>query len=245
MSNSARTRKNDLVYHIHDGSAAFRFQLSGDLSGHGVRDVEQTWRTASSVIGGRCLVVDLSSVTGMDPAGRALLEIWQVEGASMVVTSSSAKDRIESMMDLPVTLLGTNPKRYAWAPFHVASRWVAALLVLLFPGAGTAANRGGTKSTSAGSTNGAEKVQYGSGSELSRPVECGPTPHTLRGEISVVVQQQADHLGVQSVGLNCQHQRRHAANIFRVRVGPCIEQRLHESRRSPPTLRTSLRRERR
>src|ERR1019366_3801977 len=131
MSNSARTRKNDLVYHIHDGSAAFRFQLSGDLSGHGVRDVEQTWRTASSVIGGRCLVVDLSSVTGMDPAGRALLEIWQVEGASMVVTSSSAKDRIESM------------------------------LVLLFPGAGTAANRGGTKSTSAGSTNGAEKVQYG------------------------------------------------------------------------------------
>ena len=160
MSNSARTRKNDLVYHIHDGSAAFRFQLSGDLSGHGVRDVEQTWRTASSVIGGRCLVVDLSSVTGMDPAGRALLEIWQVEGASMVA-SSSAKDRIESMMDLPVTLLGTNPKRYAWAPFHVASRWVAALLVLLFPGAGTAANRGGTKSTSAGSTNGAEKVQYG------------------------------------------------------------------------------------
>jgi anti-anti-sigma regulatory factor len=133
MSKALHTKKSDLAYHIHDGSTALRFQLSGDLSGSGVRDLHQAWRTASSIIGGRCLVVDLSAVTGMDHAGRELLETWQVEGARTVATSSAAKARIESMMDRPVTLLGTNPKRYAWPPFCVAQRWVAALLALFFP----------------------------------------------------------------------------------------------------------------
>src|ERR1035441_9625708 len=46
MSNTARIKKSDLAYYIHDGPAAFRFQLSGDVSGAGVRNLEQTWRTA-------------------------------------------------------------------------------------------------------------------------------------------------------------------------------------------------------
>ena len=46
-------------------------------------------------------------------AGRELLEKWRVEGAGIVVSSSAAKDRIESMMDLPITLLGTKTKQYA------------------------------------------------------------------------------------------------------------------------------------
>ncbi len=124
--------RRDFVYHIHDGSTAFRFQLSGDLSGDGVRSVEQTWLTASSVIGARSLIVDLSSVTRMDRAGRELLETWRGEGASIVVTSCAAKDRIEAMIDRPVTLLGA-PKPHTWFPIRVAPRWVAALLVLLFP----------------------------------------------------------------------------------------------------------------
>jgi hypothetical protein len=40
-------------------------------------------------------------------------EKWRVEGAGIVVNSSAAKDRIESMMDLPITLLGTKTKQYA------------------------------------------------------------------------------------------------------------------------------------
>ena len=113
MSSTARIKKSDLAYYIHDGPAAFRFQLSGDVSGAGVRNLEQTWRTASSAFGGRSLVVDLTLVTGIDHAGRELLEKWRVEGAGIVVSSSAAKDRIESMMDLPITLLGKKTKQYA------------------------------------------------------------------------------------------------------------------------------------
>jgi len=105
--------KNDLVYYIHDGSAAFRLQLSGDLSGEGVRDLEQTWRTASSVIGERRLVVDLSLVTGVDLAGRELLEAWQAEGAWLVAT--------------------TKAERYTWPSLRLAARWAAAFVMLLFP----------------------------------------------------------------------------------------------------------------
>jgi len=134
MSNAIHIKKSDLVYHIHDGSTALRFELSGDVSGAGVRDLQLAWRTASSTIGGRCVVVDVSAVTGMDHAGRELLKAWQVEGARTVATSSAAKARIESMLDRPVTLFGTNPKRYAWLPFRVARGWAAALLALLSPG---------------------------------------------------------------------------------------------------------------
>ena len=101
---------NDLVYHIHDASDAFRIKLAGALAGDSVRDVGQTWRTASSVIGQRSLVVDLSSVTGIDRLGRELLESWRVQGASMIVATSADKRRIESMVDLPVTLVPTVPE---------------------------------------------------------------------------------------------------------------------------------------
>jgi len=153
MSNTARIKKSDLVYYIHDGSAALRFRLSGDLSGDGVRELEQAWRTASSIVRGRCLVVDLSSVTGMDDAGRELLERWQVEGARLVADSSAAKDRIESMIGRPVALRGTAPKPYTWPPFRVAPRWVAALLVPLFPATVSAVKPCGANSSFASCTN--------------------------------------------------------------------------------------------
>jgi hypothetical protein len=89
MSSTARIKKSDLAYYIHDGSAAFRFQLSGDVSGAGVRNLEQTWRTASSAFGGRSLVVDLTLVTGIDHAGRELLE----NGGLKAPASSSALPR--------------------------------------------------------------------------------------------------------------------------------------------------------
>jgi anti-anti-sigma regulatory factor len=148
MSNStARAKKRDLAYYIHDGPTTFRLQVSGDVSGDAVQDLEQTWRTASSAFGGRCLAVDLSSVTGMDRAGCELLEKWQVEGACIVVISTAAKIRIESMMDLPVTLLGMNPNPYRWPPFRLAPRWVAAFMVLLYPAAGGTVNRHRVNST--------------------------------------------------------------------------------------------------
>src|SRR5271165_1671444 len=73
-----------LQYYMHDGPAAFRFVLAGDLNGEGARRLDQDWRTASSVIGDRRLIVDMTSVTGVDEQGRALLAQWHVEGAEFI-----------------------------------------------------------------------------------------------------------------------------------------------------------------
>jgi hypothetical protein len=74
-------------YYMHDGSTAFSFELAGDLSDEGARELEQAWRTATSVIGEKELLIDLSYVTGFDEAGHELLNKWHAHGARLVVIS--------------------------------------------------------------------------------------------------------------------------------------------------------------
>ena len=124
---------NDLNYYLHDGSGVFRFQLVGRLSNRDTRHLEQAWRTASSIIGGKCLIVDLSQVTGIDESGRELLDKWHAHGARLIVTTSEAKTRIESMTAVTVMLLAPVPKAFAWNRLRAATPWLAALFVFLFP----------------------------------------------------------------------------------------------------------------
>src|SRR5579872_3951350 len=51
-------KSQTLQYYMHDGPSAFRFELAGDLNNEAARDLDQAWRTASSMIGDRALVVD-------------------------------------------------------------------------------------------------------------------------------------------------------------------------------------------
>ena len=123
----------DLIYYLHDGSSVFRIQLAGHLSHGGVRDLERAWRTASSVIGRKCLIVDLSDVTGTDASGRELLDKWHADGARLVVTSSEAQARIQVMTGVAITLLPPIPKTSTRLRFRAATPWLAALFVFLFP----------------------------------------------------------------------------------------------------------------
>lgn len=123
---------HDLSYYIHDGSSALRLQLSGDFSGDGVRQVEQTWKTAASALGGRTLIVDLSCVKAVDDAGRELLGKWQAAGAHIIADSPAAKQRIESLTSRPVTLVLTNPRATGRRLFRVMPRWASSRLL---PGA--------------------------------------------------------------------------------------------------------------
>jgi hypothetical protein len=61
-----KTVKYDFSYYLHDRSQAFRFQLLGRLSLETVRDLEQAWRTASSTIGERQVVFDISDLTTIE-----------------------------------------------------------------------------------------------------------------------------------------------------------------------------------
>ena len=84
-------KTKDLQYYMHDGSSAFRFELAGDLTGEGARRLERDWHTASSVIGHRTLIVDMTFVTSTDEEGRALLARWHADGAKVVAKSRESR----------------------------------------------------------------------------------------------------------------------------------------------------------
>jgi hypothetical protein len=54
--------------YLHDSSAALRFVLRGELAGGDAQDLEYAWTTATSVLGSKELVVDISGVTDAMPA---------------------------------------------------------------------------------------------------------------------------------------------------------------------------------
>jgi hypothetical protein len=111
-----------LRYYMHDGPAAFSFELAGGLSRDGARELEQAWLTASSVREGRDLIVDLSFVTSIDEAGRELLSRWHAEGARLVAISAEAKSRLQAMTDRPIVVQRAHPRVSTWLPFLAAAR---------------------------------------------------------------------------------------------------------------------------
>ena len=90
-------------YYMHDGPAAFRFELAGDLNAGDAARLEQDWRGASLIIGHRLLVVDLSFVTGIDEAGRSLFRRWYDCGAEFAARSKQSRELIESITESPYT----------------------------------------------------------------------------------------------------------------------------------------------
>ncbi len=118
-----------LTYYMHDEAAAFRFQLAGDLSRDTTADLDQARETASSVIGGRPLIVDMTGIKSIDTAGCQLLEKWNTLGAQFVGTTRLAKMRIQSMTDVPFCLVGKNPDRSEWLPGRLVAWLLAAVFV--------------------------------------------------------------------------------------------------------------------
>src|SRR5262249_50953578 len=113
----------------------FRFELSGPLTAEGARSLAQDWRTASSVIEDRALVVDLSFVTEIDEAGQRLMLEWRRQGAEFVAKSADARALVEAIVGTPGSAPG-EPGRGAYRPWISANRAAAALvglMVLLMP----------------------------------------------------------------------------------------------------------------
>jgi hypothetical protein len=90
--------KQTLKYYMHDGATAFRFELAGSLNREGASQLEQAWRTASSVIGDRRLIVDLTLLTAADELGRALIHRWHREGARLVASTRGSRALAESIL---------------------------------------------------------------------------------------------------------------------------------------------------
>jgi hypothetical protein len=131
---------------MHDGPSAFRFELAGDLNNEGARDLEQAWRTASSVIGDRALVVDMTFVTGAGKDGRSLLARWYAEGAQLIARSKVSRALAEAIVGEPLpefASAGYGGAWRTWLPFHTSfGKLKLTLLVaaLLLPVQAHAAN---------------------------------------------------------------------------------------------------------
>ena len=81
---------------------AFRFELAGDLSNEAARELDQAWRMASSMVGDRALVVDMTFVTGAGRDGRSLLARWYAEGAELIARSKVSRTLAEAIVGAPL-----------------------------------------------------------------------------------------------------------------------------------------------
>ena len=125
QNSGRRPAHGDFRYYMHDGTTAFSFELSGRLSGDGARELGEAWQCASSVIGDRALIVDLSFVTGISVAGRELLRGWHDRGAQLVAKSAEAKALAQSISGQSVSALATPARHRTWLPFQRVARWAS------------------------------------------------------------------------------------------------------------------------
>jgi len=133
-----------LQYYMHDGPSAFRFELAGNLNNEAARDLDQAWRTASSMIGDRALVVDMTFVTGAEEDGRSLLSRWYAEGAQLIARSKVSRALAEVIVGgpLPEFASAGNPAAVrTWQPFHTSFGALTLLIAsMLLPVRAHAAN---------------------------------------------------------------------------------------------------------
>jgi hypothetical protein len=102
-----------LQYYMHDEPDAFRFELSGSLSGEGAESVYHAWRTALSIIRQRPLTVDITFVEDADERGRSLLLLWRRQGARIVAASRESHALAESILGEPLPAPLTKPGLFA------------------------------------------------------------------------------------------------------------------------------------
>jgi ABC-type transporter Mla MlaB component len=105
-------------YYQHDGATTFRFQLTGELSGPGVTDLEHAWQTASSIMHDKQLVLDVSDVTGADATGMQLLQRMLGAGGRLVSAKPPASPELLRSLGAPVTykpLPKTSRSLWHWA----------------------------------------------------------------------------------------------------------------------------------
>jgi ABC-type transporter Mla MlaB component len=130
-------KNQTLQYYMHDGPTAFQFELAGELNHEGAHRLDQDWRTASSVIGDRSLIVDMTFVTSVDERGRALLARWHRAGARLIASSKASRALAESIVGGPLSepsekMRAAGASTRTWLPFLSSFRAPAvSLLVLL------------------------------------------------------------------------------------------------------------------
>lgn len=110
-----RRREGSMDYYQHDGVTTFRFQLAGELSGPWVTDLEHAWQTATSIMRGKQLVLDVSDLTAADPPGVQLLRRMLGSGAKLISAEPPASPDLIRALGAPVAFTPRlRPERDLW-----------------------------------------------------------------------------------------------------------------------------------
>ena len=91
-----------LQYYMHEGRTTLRIELAGEVTSDDAWRIDQDWRVASSKVGDRRLIVDMTYVTRVDDWVRALFVRWHQEGAQFVAGTRSARLLAEWILGEPV-----------------------------------------------------------------------------------------------------------------------------------------------
>lgn len=86
----------------HDSAMMFRFVLRGELTGHGVRELEHAWTTARSILGTKALQVEISGITNADAAGVELLSRMRETGARLSAALPLESEELLRSLGVPV-----------------------------------------------------------------------------------------------------------------------------------------------
>ena len=74
-------------YYIHDGTAACRLQLLGEVRETEVAELNSCWQTAKTTLGSRPVVLDVREVTALDDTGKKWFAQMVQDGAQCLPES--------------------------------------------------------------------------------------------------------------------------------------------------------------
>jgi len=80
--------------YLNDSVKRFEFVLKGDLADGAVRSLEQAWLTATSILRGKDVSVEVSGLTAADEAGVRLLYRMTASGARLRVASPPESEEL-------------------------------------------------------------------------------------------------------------------------------------------------------
>ena len=86
----------------HDCVTEFRFLLRGELTGGSVSELEHAWTTATSILNGRALAVDVSGLMNADESGVGLLFRMRDSGARLTAPLPPASEELLRFLGVPV-----------------------------------------------------------------------------------------------------------------------------------------------
>lgn len=76
-----------MAIYIHDEAARLRLRVTGDLDDKAAKELASCWSTASSVVRGRKIVLDLTGLASVQDDARHLLESLHQEGVEFLAQS--------------------------------------------------------------------------------------------------------------------------------------------------------------